>query len=160
MGRKNEDTKIEAKRKKQVNVVCTSIFLNNNELRTIVNLRSTLDYVMIYNPVNLEWLDLSYNYLETIEPELLNFPNLKTLYLHGNYISNLEEVKKLQDLPYLQTLTLYGNFVEQIKGYRLYVLGMMYEKYETLKKLDSVLITRKEFDNVIVWNERLYVTRK
>jgi hypothetical protein len=32
----------------------------------------------------------------------------------------------------------------------------MYSKYETLKKLDSVLVTRKEFDNVIVWNERLF----
>jgi hypothetical protein len=47
-----------------------------------------------------------------------------------------------------------------VKGYRLYVLGMMYEKYEALKKLDSVLITRKEFDNVIVWNERLFATRR
>lgn len=37
---------------------------------------------------------------------------------------------------------------------------MMYEKYETLKKLDSVLITRKEFDSVIVWNERLYATKR
>jgi len=37
---------------------------------------------------------------------------------------------------------------------------MMYEKYETLKKLDSVLITRKEFDTVIVWNERLYQSRR
>lgn len=37
---------------------------------------------------------------------------------------------------------------------------MMYEKYETLKKLDSVLITRKEFDNVIVWNERLFATKR
>jgi hypothetical protein len=36
----------------------------------------------------------------------------------------------------------------------------MYEKYETLKKLDSVLVTRKEFDTVIVWNERLYVSKK
>lgn len=139
--------------------MCTSIFLNNNELRSIRGLRNILDSV-IWNPDRLEWLDLSYNYLEKVEPEILNFPNLKTLYLHGNYISNLEEVKKLQDLPYLQTLNLYGNFVEQIKGYRLYVLGMMYEKYETLKKLDSVLITRKEFDNVIVWNERLYATKK
>ena len=42
----------------------------------------------------------------------------------------------------------------------MYVLGMMYEKYETLKKLDSVLITRKEFDGVIVWNERLYVAQR
>lgn len=41
------------------------------------------------------WLDLSYNYLETIEMDLLQFKQLRTLYLHGNYISNLEETKKL-----------------------------------------------------------------
>lgn len=35
----------------------------------------------------------------------------------------------------------------------------MYRKYETLKKFDSVLITRKEFDNVIVWNERLFANQ-
>ena len=85
-GRKNDDAnKIEDKRKKTVNVICTSIFLNNNELRTVVGLRTTLDFVM-WNPANLEWLDLSYNYLEKIEPEILQFPNLKALYLHGNYI--------------------------------------------------------------------------
>jgi hypothetical protein len=37
---------------------------------------------------------------------------------------------------------------------------MMYEKHETLKKLDNVLVTRKEFDNVIVWNERLWEGQK
>jgi Leucine-rich repeat (LRR) protein len=100
MGRKNEDTKVEAKRKKMVHVYCTSIFLNNNEIRTIIGLRNVLESVM-WEPFRLEWLDLSYNFLVKIEPELLEFPNLKTLYLHGNYISNLEEVKKLQDLPYL-----------------------------------------------------------
>ena len=111
MGRKNEDTKIEAKRKKLVSVYCTSIFLNNNEIRTVFGLRSVLDSVM-WDPSKLEWLDISYNYLERIEMEILEFPNLKTLYLHGNYISNLEEVKKLQELPYLQTITLYGNPIE------------------------------------------------
>jgi len=95
-----------------------------------------------------------------VDKELLQFPNLKTIYLHGNYIANLEEVKKLQELPHLQTLTLYGNIVEQIKGYRYWVLGMMYEKYETLKKFDNVVITKKEFDNVIVWNERLFETKR
>ncbi len=57
-------------------------------------------------------------------------------------------------------MTLYGNSIEQIKGYRYYVLGIMYEMHETLKKLDNVLITRKEFDGVIVWNERLYATKR
>ena len=53
-------------------------------------------------------------------------------------------------------LTLNGNPIEEIKGYRLYVLGLMYEKYETLKKLDSVIITKNEFDSSLVWNERLF----
>lgn len=83
-----------------MNVICTSIFLNNNEIRTVFGLRSILDSVM-FDPSRLEWLDLSYNYLVKIEPEILDFPNLKTLYLHGNYITSLDEVKKLQDLPYL-----------------------------------------------------------
>ena len=31
----------------------------------------------------------------------------------------------------------------------------MYTKYETLKKLDSTVITKSEYDNKIVWNEYL-----
>jgi hypothetical protein len=68
----------------------------------------------------------------------------------------LEEVKKLSNMVTLQSLTLNGNPIEEIKGYRLYVLGIMYSKAETLRKLDSVIISNIEFDNVIVWNERLF----
>lgn len=71
-GRKIEDTKVEAKLKRKVHVYCRSLFLNNNELRTIGNLRSILDFVM-WNPEKLEWLDLSYNYIQEIEPEILKF---------------------------------------------------------------------------------------
>lgn len=142
-----------------MHLVQTALFLNNNEIRSIKGLRDILNFV-VWQPDQIQWLDLSYNYLATIEREITNFPNLKTLYFHGNYISNLEEVKKLQELPNLATLTLYGNSIEQVKGYRLYVLGMLYEKHESLKKLDNVLITGKEFDNVIVWNERLFATKR
>ena len=100
MGRKNEDTKQEAKKKKKVRVICTSLFLNNNEIRTFTGLRGILENVM-YSPEKLEWLDISYNYLEKIDDEILNFPNLKTFYFHGNYLAKLDEVKKLQDLPHL-----------------------------------------------------------
>jgi Leucine-rich repeat (LRR) protein len=95
-GRKSDDAngKTENKRKKEIKLVCTALFLNNNEIRTLKALPDTLQYVM-YRPENLEWLDLSYNYLQTIDKELLDFPNLKTLYLHGNYIANLDEVRKL-----------------------------------------------------------------
>lgn len=53
-------------------------------------------------------------------------------------------------------LTLNGNPIEEIKGYRLYVLGLMFMKYASLRKLDTVIISNTEYDNVLVWNERLY----
>ena len=90
----------------------------------------------MYNSRNLIWLDLSYNYLETIEADLLDFPDLKTLYLHGNYISNLDETKKLNGFQDLQSLTLYGNPIETVQNYRLWVLGVMYTYTENLRRLD------------------------
>ena len=111
----------------------------------------------MWNSRNLLWLDLSYNYLTSIEDELLEFPELKTLYLHGNYINNLEHTKKLQRFEDLQSLTLYGNPVEQIKHYRMWVLGVMYQNNnQNLRRLDQVLVTNREYDNVLVWQERLF----
>jgi len=96
-----------------------SILLNNNEIRDVRGLSETLYYVLPKsNPVNLIWLNLSYNFLQKIDPELLNFPHLKSLNLHGNYISDLEEVRKLADLENLINLTLNGNPFEEIDGYR------------------------------------------
>jgi hypothetical protein len=63
--RKNEDGSGkpgETKRKKQVKTVCTALFLNNNEIRTIQGLRNILINV-VFQPDNLKWVDLSYNYL-------------------------------------------------------------------------------------------------
>ena len=66
-----------------------TLFLQNNELRTLTGMAEVLEAVM-WNSKNLLWLDLSYNFLQTIDVELHKFPELKTLYLHGNYIANLE----------------------------------------------------------------------
>ena len=111
----------------------------------------------MWDSKNLMWLDLSYNFLTTIDDELTNFKELKTLYLHGNYISNLDETKKLQKYNDLQSLSLYGNAIEQIKGYRMYVLGVMYaNNNQNLRRLDQVLVTNREYDSVLVWQERLY----
>ena len=111
----------------------------------------------MYNSKNLLWLHLSYHFLTTIDDDLLDFPELKTLYMHGNYIANLEQTKKLQAFEDLQSLTLYGNAIEQIKGYRMYVLGVMYaNNNQNLRRLDQVLVTNREYDNVLVWQERLY----
>ena len=113
-----------------------TLFLQNNELRTLVGMAEVLEVVM-WNSRNLLWLDLSYNFLQSIDEELLNFPEIKTLYLHGNYIANLEHTKKLQKFEDLQSLTLYGNPIEQVKGYRMYVLGVMYQNNnQNLRRLD------------------------
>ena len=118
---------------------------------------ATVLEAVMYNSKNLLWLDLSYNFLTTIDDDLLDFPELKTLYMHGNYIANLEQTKKLQAFEDLQSLTLYGNAIEQIKGYRMYVLGVMYaNNNQNLRRLDQVLVTNREYDNVLVWQERLY----
>mmetsp|Transcript_19814 Transcript_19814/g.22122 ORF Transcript_19814/g.22122 Transcript_19814/m.22122 type:complete len:164 (-) Transcript_19814:14-505(-) len=119
----------------------------------------TLEFVMNC-PSRLKWLDLSFNYLTKIEPDILNFPELKTLYLHGNYIHQLEEVSKLGELGDLITLSLHGNPIEQIPGYRLYVIGIMYSQHLNFKKLDSVIITNKEDEESYVWNENLHGRRK
>jgi len=156
-GRKVEETKTETKKKIVVKKTTTVLFLQNNELRTVVGLPSVLTEVMVCDPyINLLWLDLSYNYLEAIEEDLLQLENLQTLYMHGNYISNLEETKKLSGFNNLQSLTLYGNPIETIKNYRLWVLGVMYTRNENLRKLDQVVVTNREFDKVLVWKERIF----
>ena len=87
----------------------------------------TLSQYVLYEPDRLQWLNLSYNYLVKIDPEILKFTQLKSLQLHGNYVKELEEVRKLNQIGTLQALTLNGNPIEEIKGYRLYVLGMMFQ---------------------------------
>lgn len=99
-GKGGEETKKEGVRKKTVKKLCRTLLLNNNEIRTITSLLPTLSVVMNV-PAKLKWLDLSFNYLTKLEPDILDFPELKTLYLHGNYIHNLEEVRKLSNLENL-----------------------------------------------------------
>ncbi|MFO0131209.1 MAG: leucine-rich repeat domain-containing protein [bacterium] len=54
--------------------------LDGNNFYSIVN-------SVMFNCKNLAWIDLSHNYLTSINYAFTDFPNLKTLYLHANYIS-------------------------------------------------------------------------
>lgn len=47
----------------------------------------------------------------------------------------------------MRTLTIHGNPVETISNFRLYIIGIL----PNLKRLDSVLISKKEKDNCSVW---------
>lgn len=60
-----------------------------------------MDLVMI-DCKNLQWIDLSHNYLETLDyvyPSLIifknfvDFPLMKSLYLHGNFLKDLKELE-------------------------------------------------------------------
>ena len=95
-GRKVDDGKEETQRKKKIEYHVNSLLLNNNEIRDIHGLYDTLTFVLPHSdPSQLQWLNLSYNFLIKIENEILNFVNLKSLQLHGNYIADIEQVKKL-----------------------------------------------------------------
>ena len=100
-GRKAEDTKVEAKKKMVVKSETVSLYMQNNLIKSIAGLRLILDEVM-YKPDRLLWINLSNNHLKEIDEDLgAGFPQLKTLYLHGNYMSDLSQILKLSDLKEL-----------------------------------------------------------
>ena len=41
------------------------------------------------NCKNLAWIDIAHNYLTHINYSFSDFPNLKTLYLHANYLAQI-----------------------------------------------------------------------
>lgn len=130
-----------------VRTVTTSVKLNNNMLETLQGLPRALE-VAVTNPLeNIHWLDLSFNQISTIEPELLQFQNLKALYLHGNCVKSLPSVERLRKLPRLLSLTLNGNPIEASKVYRMYAIGAL----QHLRSLDHSTITEDELRNAQAW---------
>jgi len=140
-----------------IKMVTTAVKLNNNMLETATGLPEALQAAMAnqlgkppsaVNPVTcLQWLDLSFNQLLTIEPDLLRLLNLKALYLHGNCIKSLPSVERLRKLPKLLILTLNGNPIESSKLYRSYVIGSL----PGLKSLDHSTITADETQSAQSW---------
>lgn len=88
---------------------------------------------------NLQWIDLSHNYLEHLDYGFEDVPQLKMLYLHCNYISDMNQLKKLTHLRELKTLTIHGNPLTNVSSFRIYIIAIL----PNLKKLDSVVISRK-----------------
>jgi len=136
--------------------VTTSVKLNNNLLESAVGLPQALESAMPNPLLNLQWLDISFNQLVTVEPDLLRFLNLKALYMHGNCISRLSAVDRLRKLPKLLSLTLNGNPIESSKIYRVYAIGAL----PGLKSLDHSTITDDEAKNAAVWYQGHLVRQK
>lgn len=95
--------------KKPKVMIANGIKLSYNELSNVKGLVAAIEGVIDNAVTNLQMLDLSHNQLTTIDPEICQFTQLRVLYLHGNLITNINEVKKLSKLPNLKILTLHGN---------------------------------------------------
>jgi len=133
--------------KRFIRKITQAVKLNNNFIESASTLPRYLDLVM-HDPIrNLTWLDLSFNRLSKIEPELLTLVNLKALYLHGNFLSSLPSVERLRRLRQLISVTLNGNPFEKRRFYRVYVLGSLPQ----VKKLDHTSITEDEHLNAVLW---------
>lgn len=62
-------------------------------------------------------------------------------------MKEIGEFEKLSCLSELRTLTVHGNPLDAVPNFRLFIIGLL----PTIKKLDSVLISKKELDNANVW---------
>jgi Leucine-rich repeat (LRR) protein len=113
--------------------------LNNNHFNELSGLMDCLSQIVL-EPINISWIDLSFNDLQKIDPVLCEFPNLQILYLHGNSIGDIAEVDKLAGIPSLKKLAIHGNPMETTKNYRWYVLAQM----PHLVSLDMSAVTKAD----------------
>lgn len=133
--------------KRVLQKVTIAVKLNNNSIDTITDLPVALESAMDDPLRNLQWIDLSFNQLTTIEPALLQFTQMKALYLHGNRIKALQSVERLRQLKLLISLTLNGNPIESTKCYRAFVIGAL----DNLRTLDHTSITEDELEVAKSW---------
>jgi hypothetical protein len=129
-----------------------SVILHDNEIENLANIDVVFSQILIEpsflsntgrNKLELiQWLDLSHNHLKEIHIDIQKLVFLKILYLHANYISEIDAVKALAGCNCLINLTLHGNSIEHIKGYRHFIIEMI----PKLEKLDFTLVSEKELD--------------
>lgn len=145
---KNISTKakeeLEKQKKKAINIklVCCSLLLCYNKIRELHNFESVVAFVMP-DYKNLQWVDLSHNYLEKLDYSFEGFPQLRTLYLHCNYLTDLNDFAQLSSHQQLKTLMIHGNPLTAVPNFRCFLISVL----PNLKKIDSVLVSRKEVDN-------------
>jgi Leucine-rich repeat (LRR) protein len=104
--------------------VTSTLWLGNNLLTSTEGLEHLANRVL-ERPDYLSWLDLSFNEIREITEEIGKFTNIKILYLHGNKISSITDILKLQKLKNLRSLTLHGNPIEDIPCYRNYIIHLL-----------------------------------
>lgn len=122
------------------NVIINAIRLNNNKISGWVNFITSLRSMV--EITQIQWLDLSFNQLQTIEPTIGRLRGLVKLHLHANKITDILDVNKLVELENLRDLTLHGNPIED-RGrlkYRNYIISVL----PNLNSLDFTSLTARD----------------
>jgi len=122
------------------NVIINAIRLNNNKISSWVNFITSLRSMV--EITQIQWLDLSFNQLQTIEPTIGRLKGLRKLHLHANKIVDIQDVMKLTDLENLKDLTLHGNPIED-RGrakYRNFIIAAL----PNLHSLDFTPLTSRD----------------
>jgi len=118
----------------------TAIKLSNNILIDVAGFDTFFESIIEDPFRNLQSIDLSFNELTSINACVTKYPNIRSLYLHGNAIDNFNEVKKLKKMPNLRRLTLHGNPIDHIPQYRAAVISQLPE----LKSFDFSGVTKND----------------
>lgn len=109
-----------------------------NKIREIKTFEATISYVMPDHK-NLQWLDLSHNYIQKLDYDFKEFPWLRTLYLHCNFLYDLNDFTQLSNHKQLKTMMIHGNPLTETPNFRSYLISIL----PNLKKIDSVLVSKK-----------------
>eukprot|EP00794_Sanderia_malayensis_P006922 gene6922-7700_t len=145
--KETKDAEKETKEKKKYKT--NAIRLSNNVISDWTAFSTTVAE-LVEEPSNLEWIDLSFNDIKDIDKCILEYPNLKVLYLHGNGIEEVCQVEKLSKLTNLRTLTLHGNPIEdEAVGYRQYVISRLPQ----LRNFDFSTVTKQDRASAQTWSE-------
>ena len=130
------------KRHGQEKVLINAIRLNNNKIASWLSFLATLRTMAPLDISRIEWLDLSFNQLQTIEASITKLKSLSKLHLHANQIHDIRDVQKLTELPRLRDLTLHGNPIEE-RGrgkYRSFIIAQL----PNLRSLDFTSLTQRD----------------
>lgn len=146
----NKQNILKSKKKKKIQLVTCSLILGYNKISCIEGIHNICDSIFINGFESLQWLDLQHNHLVSISPDIVKLPNLKSLYLHANYINNMRELVKLKPLESLTSITIHGNPLVRITDFRLHIIFIL----PHLKKIDTVLISEAERAKIDIWRDK------
>jgi hypothetical protein len=112
--------------------------ISYNKIRELKNFEPIISFVMPDHK-NLQWLDLSHNYLQKLDYDFSDFPHLRTLYLQCNFLYDLNDFNQLSTHQQLKTLMIHGNPLTEVPNFRSFLISIL----PNLKKIDSVLVSKK-----------------